>query len=52
MGFWILVPGVLMGGAETVTVVADPTGPIWVHSEAPALIIPGSRQPAVVIPGM
>jgi hypothetical protein len=47
MGFWLLVPGLLHG-----SVVPEPTGPVWCHSEAPALIIPGSRQPALTLPAM
>jgi hypothetical protein len=48
MGFWLLVPGVLMGGGDIATV---PTGAVWAHSEATVLIIPGSRQPTLTIPG-
>ena len=44
MGFWLLVPGVLMGGAEAITA-APGTGPVICRSVAPRLVIPGSQQP-------
>jgi hypothetical protein len=44
MGFWILVPGVLMGGGELVTV-ATVTGPILGISTAPFGNYPHGQQP-------
>ena len=50
MGFWLLIPGVLMGGSEPPVVA--PTGAIIGRSEMPVFTIAGSQQPALTIPGM
>jgi hypothetical protein len=44
MGFWLLVPGRLMGGGvgEGASVV---TGPLIARSVMPVLTMPGSQQP-------
>jgi hypothetical protein len=40
MGFWLLIPGLLMG-----SFVQGPTGPLIARSVAPHLSIPGGQQP-------